>query len=212
MSRERSGGRWAWVAGMAFGLTLALAAMPAPSARSQTASVERFEGAWRYVGGERDQRGLHAAIDRVVDELDLFTREIARVAIRRSLVPEPTLHVRVRDARHLSLQLGDWVSHEVELGGAATQLAMDGYQAVTGSSIDDEPDPSLRPNEDPTPSDISVDLYSTSPDMDDLPSWIREAYQNQAEEEIIEEAAEDAAREVPEQRSALPSPAAPPGS
>ena len=96
--------------------------------------------------------------------------------------------------------------------GAATQLAMDGYQAVTGSSIDDEPDPSLRPNEDPTPSDISVDLYSTSPDMDDLPSWIREAYQNQAEEEIIEEAAEDAAREVPEQRSALPSPAAPLGS
>ncbi|RZO64256.1 MAG: hypothetical protein EVA89_04945 [Sandaracinaceae bacterium] len=122
MSKERSGGRWAWVAGMACGLTLALAAMPAPSARSQTASVERFEGAWRYVGGERDQRGLHAAIDRVVDELDLFTREIARVAIRRSLVPEPTLHVRVRDARHLSLQLGDWVSHEVELGRAATQM------------------------------------------------------------------------------------------
>ena len=89
--------------------------------------------------------------------------------------------------------------------GAATQLAMDTYQAVTGGSIDDDaPDPSLRPNEDPTPSDISVDLYSTSPPMDDLPSWIREAYQNQAEEEIIEETAEE--------RSALPSPSAPPGS
>ena len=82
---------------------------------------------------------------------------------------------------------------------------MDTYQAVTGGSIDDEaPDPSLRPNEDPTPSDISVDLYSTSPPMHDLPSWIREAYQNQAEEEIIEETAEE--------RSALPRPSAPPGS
>lgn len=94
------------------------------SARTQTASIEGFEGAWRYVGGARDQRQQDAAIDQVVDQLDLFTREIARVAIRRSLAPEPELQVRLRGPRRLSLQLGDWVSHEVELD--APPLVMPG--------------------------------------------------------------------------------------
>lgn len=123
MTTERSSGSWARGAAVACGLTLlaAVSATP-PDARAQASSVERFAGAWVHVGGARDERALQAAIDGVVEQLDLFTREIARVAIRRNLEPDRALHVRVRDPRHLSIQLGDWVSHEVELGAPPAQM------------------------------------------------------------------------------------------
>ena len=56
------------------------------------------------------------AINRVVDRMNLFIREIARGEMRRRITPEGRLRIRVVDEAHVSLAIDEWGPYSFELG------------------------------------------------------------------------------------------------
>lgn len=107
-----------WTIGALSAGALLMAALAAPAARSQTAALEDFSGAWRLDGTRQVQR-MDDAIDRVVDQMNLLIREIARGEIHRRIDPEHRVVIRVDDEQHVRLGYDDWGPQRLRLGGAA---------------------------------------------------------------------------------------------
>jgi hypothetical protein len=99
-------------------LCVGLAAVPGRG-RSQTAALESFDGTWALTGG---QRGMDEAIDRVVDQLNIFIREIARGEIHRRLDPEQRVRLVVEDEETVRLGLDDWGPVRVRLDGRTREV------------------------------------------------------------------------------------------
>ena len=104
-------------------LTLSLAfALALPSlAAAQDEGVERFAGTWRYSGSaESGTRIIHRAVDRTVEDMNIFVRAIAAGRLRdknqlvrriQITVSGDTVTVEFDGNRTYRTQLGQWRRH-----------------------------------------------------------------------------------------------------
>jgi len=95
----------------------------APSARAgqpvgDTEALASMRGTYRFAGGAAERRALHAAIDRVVDQMSFVIRGMARSAIRDNVRPEAQVAITPVDPTHLRVTLGDWTSPPMSTDGA----------------------------------------------------------------------------------------------
>ncbi|MFK7984502.1 MAG: hypothetical protein AB8I08_00595 [Sandaracinaceae bacterium] len=81
-----------------------------------------FAGTWALAGG---RGSLEEGIDRVVDELNLFIREIARLEMRRRITPEQQIRLTSSGPSNLALSWDEWGPHRLSLGSARS---LDGPQ------------------------------------------------------------------------------------
>ncbi len=98
-------------------LALAVALVPSPS-RTQAPALESFAGTYVLAGDRRELTSMDDAINRVVDRMNLFIREIARGEIHRRIEPEQRIRFALRGAQTLALSLDEWGPVEVAVGGA----------------------------------------------------------------------------------------------
>ena len=99
-------------------------ALAPPEGQGQaTPALEDFDGTWALSGGRSH---LDDAIDTVVDELNLFIREIARLEMRRRITPEQRVRLRVDDPHHVALSWDSWGPHRLALDG--TRRSLEGPQ------------------------------------------------------------------------------------
>lgn len=120
--------------GLVAALVLALASLvPAPS-RSQTVPLESFAGTWAFAGGQADLQGMDDAINRVVDQLNLFIREIARSEIHRRINHEQRVVLGVRGDDRMTLALDDWGPVEIPIGGGSNRVRGPGGDQVRVSA------------------------------------------------------------------------------
>lgn len=109
-------------------LALALASVLVPGSprasraqapEQETASpVAAFAGTFALAGERRELRAMDDAINRVVDQLNLFIREIARGEIHRRITPEQRIRLDVLDARTVAISIDDWGPVRAVLGAA----------------------------------------------------------------------------------------------
>jgi len=114
----------AWAArggALAAACWVALALTPVPSS-SQTAALEDFEGAWVFTRSSRDLSSHEQGIDHVVDQLNIFIREIARGEMRRRIPPEGRVTFRVESETAVQLSIDDWGPHRFELGASPRRV------------------------------------------------------------------------------------------
>lgn len=104
--------RW-WIPG----LLIAAALWPARPSAGQQLALEDFQGDYAFAGGQREERRLGAAIDRVVDQMNLFVREIARGEIRGHVQPERRVRIEVPDDGRVRLAFDDWRPNPLSLDG-----------------------------------------------------------------------------------------------
>lgn len=96
---------------------MAAALWPARRSAGQGVALEDFQGEYAFVGGEREERRLDAAIDAVVDQMNIFVREIARGRIHGQVRPEGRVRIEVVGAHHVRFELDGWGPHVVSLDG-----------------------------------------------------------------------------------------------
>lgn len=104
-------------------VTSALAFFLAPTAsHTQAPTLASFDG--RYVlGADRHElHGMEQAIDRVVDQMNLFIREIARGEIHRRISAEQRIHLDITGEDAMSIALDDWGPIEVDVNGRPRQV------------------------------------------------------------------------------------------
>lgn len=94
------------------------------------ATLSAFRGTYVLAGDARELRAMDQAIDRVVDQLNLFIREIARGEIHRRVTPEQRIVLEVFDLERITLAMDDWGPVAVTLGAAPRR--------IRGRSGDDE--------------------------------------------------------------------------
>jgi hypothetical protein len=100
-------------------VTLAGAALWPTTSHSQTVSLESYQGAF-LLASRRDVDSMHRAIDRVVDQLNLFIREIARSEIRRRIGAEQRIELSVSNDR-LEASFDRW-GVEIPIDGRLRQI------------------------------------------------------------------------------------------
>jgi hypothetical protein len=93
------------------------------------AQLASFDGSFALSGEASQRRAMEQAIDRVVDQMDLFVREIARLEIRRRVTPEQRIAFDVHGADRVSLTMDQWGPGPLTVGAAARR--------VRGSAGDD---------------------------------------------------------------------------
>lgn len=86
-------------------LALAAGASWPSASRSQAPALESFSGTWALSGGRTD---MDEGIDRVVDQLNIFIREIARGEMHRRLRAEQRVHLLVQDEETIRFGYDDW--------------------------------------------------------------------------------------------------------
>jgi len=99
-------------------LVVAAMAFAPPTSLSQTAALEDFHGQWTFSGSQRDLQSLENGIDHVVEQLNLFIREIARGEMRRRITPENRVRFGVESETRVSLGVDEWGPVGFELGEA----------------------------------------------------------------------------------------------
>jgi hypothetical protein len=112
--------RWVGVVAMAAALVGAVC-LPSAS-QSQTAALDSFGGTWVFSGGQAQLRSMDDSLNRVVDQMNLFIREIARSEIHRRIDHEQRVRLVVHGERAISLGLDDWGPIEVPLNGGARSV------------------------------------------------------------------------------------------
>lgn len=85
-------------------------------------AIESFQGTFVIANDARELRAMNAAIDRVVDELNIFIREIARGEIHRRITPEQRVVLSVFDANSVSIALDQWGPIALTVGGPARRV------------------------------------------------------------------------------------------
>jgi hypothetical protein len=99
----------------ALGLTgalLALAAFLPSTSRTQ----------FVFAGNRSELGAMGQAIDRVVDQLNIFIREIARGEIRRRIDAEQRIRVAVVDEETLTVAFDDWGPVRLSVDGSARRV------------------------------------------------------------------------------------------
>ncbi|MEZ4384571.1 MAG: hypothetical protein R3A79_24800 [Nannocystaceae bacterium] len=103
---------------------LLAAPLPVAAADSEAAQGERtaadFAGSFRYVGGDGERERAHAAVDEIVEELNVLIRGTARRLLRKTATPASAIAIKVE---------GDVVTIDagkdpipLTLGGAAVEF------------------------------------------------------------------------------------------
>ncbi len=95
--------------------------VPTPS-RTQAHALTSFDGVYALAADARELSGMEQSIDRVVDQMNLFIREIARGEIHRRIDPEQRIHLTVLGDETISIALDDWGPIEVGVNGPARQV------------------------------------------------------------------------------------------
>lgn len=116
--KARSGGRWAVVAAL---MALGVAATARPG-RGQAPTLEDYEGRYVFVGGEREEQRMRAAVDAVVDRMNLFIREIARGRVHEHVHVQRRLEVDRAGERTVRVTFGAWGPHRVPLDGREVEV------------------------------------------------------------------------------------------
>ncbi len=100
---------------VAFALALGAALAPTRS-QTQEPALEDWAGTFVLRGDRRELGSMDDAINRVVDQMNLFVREIARGEIHRRINPEQRIRFAVLGERTLSLRFDDHRPAEVPVG------------------------------------------------------------------------------------------------
>lgn len=154
-------------------LPIALVALAAlwPSASStQAVALESFGGDFVHTGARRELRSMDAAIDRVVNQMNIFVREIARGEVHRRINPERRIELDVIDASTLTIAMDGWGPVRVAIGAAARR--------VRGSAGEDI-DLTVRFHEGrlvqraATPRGSRTNVFTLSPDLEQLSMLVR---------------------------------------
>lgn len=93
---------------------------PSPS-RTQTRDLQSFAGRYVHTGTRSELRAMGSAIDRVVDQMNIFVREIARGEVHRRVNPERRIAIQVLDHSTLTVAMDDWGPIRLTVGGAPRQ-------------------------------------------------------------------------------------------
>lgn len=81
---------------------------------------------------------MSEAIDAVVDQMNIFVREIARGEIHRRISPERRIELEVVDSRTLTFAMDDWGPIGVTLGAAPRRVrGADGEEVNLTASFED---------------------------------------------------------------------------
>jgi hypothetical protein len=102
----------------------------APTA-APTHAIESFEGSYVLARDARELRAMDGAIDRVVDQMNIFIREIARGEIHRRITPEQRIAISVFDANSISVALDQWGPIALTVGGPARRV-----RGASGEDVD----------------------------------------------------------------------------
>ncbi len=107
-------------AALAIGVALLVPALLFPARGStQAPALSQFVGSYVHAGDPRELHGMERAIDHVVDQLNLFIREIARGEIHRRIRPEQHIRFDVSPDDTITIALDDWGPIEVPVNGPA---------------------------------------------------------------------------------------------
>lgn len=109
-------------AALSVGLLALAALMPSPSQTQATSSLERFEGSFAHTGARRELRAMDGAINRVVDQMNIFIREIARGEVHRRVTPEGRIEIDVIDPTTMTIAMDDWGPVRVRVGASARRV------------------------------------------------------------------------------------------
>lgn len=108
---------------LAVSLALIGAVSLAPRAtRSQTSSLESFDGTWVLGNTARNRRDIEQGIDLVADQMNLFIREIARGEMHRRIRSDRRITLGVESETRVSLTIDAWGPHGFEIGAAMTRV------------------------------------------------------------------------------------------
>lgn len=118
MTRRR---RWLTL-GLLGSAGILLGALAPPAADGQAHAFEDFTGRYAFAGGQNERDRQHAAIDGVVDQLNVFIREIARGEIRRNLQPEGRVSITTMGETRMRVGIGDWAPPEIGLDGSTRRV------------------------------------------------------------------------------------------
>lgn len=121
---------WAVLSALAIAV---VSILPSPG-RSQTVPLESFAGRWAFAGGQADLQRMDDAINHVVDQLNLFIREIARGEIHRRITHEQHVVLGFRGDDRMTLALDNWGPVEVPVGGGSNQVRGPGGDQVRVSA------------------------------------------------------------------------------
>lgn len=157
---------------VAFAIGLvSLAAALAPSAsRTQPLSLESFRGRYVHSGARAELRAMGGAIDRVVNQMNIFVREIARGEVHRRITPEQRIEIGVPDPQALTIAMDGWGPVRVALGAAARRV-----RGATGEDIDLTmrfADGRLIQRQ-VTPRGSRTNVFTLSPDLEQLSMRVR---------------------------------------
>jgi hypothetical protein len=112
-----------------------------PTARSQQAAeqhaLESFSGSWVRAQDRREQEAMYDSFDRVVEQMNVFVREIARLELRRRVVPEERIRVTVLSEDDVSCAFDNWAVRARLDGTARGIRGPEGEQIRSSLRFDD---------------------------------------------------------------------------
>jgi hypothetical protein len=108
---------WMKRAGSALAFAAAVLAV-VPTGAQQPPPLSAFDGDWRFSGGQRETQQMSAALDQVVDQMNMLMREFARGQIHDRIPLDRDIRIGIHGTTGFSLVLGGWGPVEVPLGGA----------------------------------------------------------------------------------------------
>lgn len=101
---------------------LALSALgPSPS-RTQTPSLDHFEGRFTHIRARQELRAMDTAINGVVDQMNIFIREIARGEVHRRVNPERRIELALLNPETMTLKMDDWGPVRVRVGASGRRV------------------------------------------------------------------------------------------
>jgi hypothetical protein len=148
---------------------LAAAVAPTPS-HTQTPTLESFRGTYVHTGARGELRAMGGAIDRVVNQMNIFVREIARGEVHRRITPEQRIEIGVPDPQAMTIAMDGWGPVRVALDAAARRV-----RGATGEDVN----LTVRFEEGrlvqraATPRGSRTNVFTLSPDLEQLSMLVR---------------------------------------
>lgn len=152
------------------GLVLLIAAVAPSSSQTQAPTLESFRGTYVHTGARAELRAMGGAIDRVVNQMNIFVREIARGEVHRRITPEQRIEIGVLDPQAMTLAMDGWGPVRVALDAAARRV-----RGATGEDVNltvrfDEGRLVQRAV---TPRGSRTNVFTLSPDLEQLSMLVR---------------------------------------
>jgi len=151
------------------GILAAAALAPAPS-KTQAPALESFAGRYVHTGARSELRAMEGAIDRVVNQMNIFIREIARGEVHRRITPERRITIDVLDGSTLTLAMDDWGPLRIALGGVPRQTRDPGGEPTSLSARFDAGRLVQRTQ---SPRGSRTNVFALSPDGEQLSMQVR---------------------------------------